>query len=107
MGSCAPLSHCRRFTTPAPQDDVNKDSYRPHSSRAVRLAGGRHGTVLWRISCVLSRGEEHLWTFLCLLLQGRRVPDARLEDIHFNPWFSSGHPFVYYQTTYGRAFVMG
>jgi len=32
---------------------------------------------------------------------------GRIEDVHFNPWFSSGHPFVYYQTTFGRAFVMG
>lgn len=32
---------------------------------------------------------------------------GRLEDIHFNPWFSASHPFVYHQTTHGRAFVMG
>merc|ERR1712066_214098 len=64
------------FQIPPPtQDDVNKDSYRPHSSRAVRLDGGRHGTLFWRISCLLSGREEHLRTFLCLLLQGWRVPD--------------------------------
>jgi len=32
---------------------------------------------------------------------------GRIEDVHFNPWFSSSHPFVYYQTMHGRAFVMG
>jgi len=32
---------------------------------------------------------------------------GRIEDVHFNPWFSSQKPFVYYQTNYGRAFVMG
>jgi hypothetical protein len=32
---------------------------------------------------------------------------GRIEDVHFNPWFSSAHPFVYYQSTYGRAFVFG
>ena len=44
-------------------------SYRPHSSRAVRRGGGQHGTVFWRISCLLSGREEHLRTLLCLLLQ--------------------------------------
>jgi hypothetical protein len=29
------------------------------------------------------------------------------EDVHFNPWYSDAHPFVWYQTTHGRAFVMG
>ena len=32
---------------------------------------------------------------------------GRIEDVHFNPWYSDEHPFVWYQTTYGRAFVMG
>eukprot|EP00756_Hemistasia_phaeocysticola_P043677 Hpha_TRINITY_DN17254_c0_g1::TRINITY_DN17254_c0_g1_i1::g.17949::m.17949 len=32
---------------------------------------------------------------------------GRIEDVHFNPWFSSSHPFVWWQTTYGRAFVFG
>lgn len=32
---------------------------------------------------------------------------GRMEDVHFNPWFSSATPFVHYQTTHGRAFVMG
>jgi hypothetical protein len=32
---------------------------------------------------------------------------GRIEDVHFNPWFSAAAPFVYYQTTFGRAFVMG
>jgi hypothetical protein len=32
---------------------------------------------------------------------------GRIEDVHFNPWFSSAHPFVFYQTTHGRAFVFG
>lgn len=32
---------------------------------------------------------------------------GRIEDVHFNPWFSSAKPFVYYQTTHGRAFVFG
>jgi hypothetical protein len=32
---------------------------------------------------------------------------GRVEDVHFNPWFSDAHPFVWYQTTHGRAFVMG
>lgn len=32
---------------------------------------------------------------------------GRIEDVHFNPWFSSADPFVYHQTTFGRAFVMG
>ena len=30
---------------------------------------------------------------------------GRIEDVHFNPWFSSHRPFVYHQTTFGRAFV--
>jgi hypothetical protein len=32
---------------------------------------------------------------------------GRIEDVHFNPWFSDAHPFAWYQTTHGRAFVMG
>eukprot|EP01051_Picozoa_sp_SAG22_P007964 SAG22_NODE_582_length_8879_cov_2.731663_2_plen_241_part_00 len=32
---------------------------------------------------------------------------GRLEDIHFNPWFSSAKPLIYWQTTHGRAFVFG
>jgi len=32
---------------------------------------------------------------------------GRVEDVHFNPWFSSSHPFVEYQLTHGRAFVFG
>ena len=32
---------------------------------------------------------------------------GRIEDVHFNPWFSSEHPFIEYQLTQGRAFVMG
>ena len=30
---------------------------------------------------------------------------GRLEDIHFNPWFSKQHPFVYHQTNFGVAFI--
>ena len=32
---------------------------------------------------------------------------GRLEDVHFNPWYSSATPFIWYQTTHGRAFVLG
>ena len=32
---------------------------------------------------------------------------GRMENIHFNPWFSSSQPFMSYQLTYGRAFVLG
>ena len=32
---------------------------------------------------------------------------GRIEDVHWNPWFSSAKPFIYHQTTFGRAFVMG
>lgn len=32
---------------------------------------------------------------------------GRIEDVHFNPWYSSKTPFCWYQTTHGRAFVMG
>ena len=32
---------------------------------------------------------------------------GRIEDVHFNPWFSCAVPFIEYQTSYGRAFVMG
>lgn len=32
---------------------------------------------------------------------------GRIEDVHFNPWYSDAHPFVWHQTTHGRAFVMG
>jgi len=32
---------------------------------------------------------------------------GRIEDVHFNPWYSDNHPFVWYQTTHGRAFVIG
>jgi len=32
---------------------------------------------------------------------------GRIEDVHFNPWYSDGHPFYYWQTTHGRAFVFG
>eukprot|EP01060_Flectonema_neradi_P007040 TRINITY_DN14865_c0_g1_i1.p1 TRINITY_DN14865_c0_g1~~TRINITY_DN14865_c0_g1_i1.p1 ORF type:complete len:457 (+),score=84.38 TRINITY_DN14865_c0_g1_i1:92-1462(+) len=32
---------------------------------------------------------------------------GRLEDVHFNPWFSTAHPFINYQLTFGRAFVLG
>eukprot|EP00750_Incisomonas_marina_P003695 INCI13361.2.p1 GENE.INCI13361.2~~INCI13361.2.p1 ORF type:complete len:471 (+),score=87.02 INCI13361.2:77-1489(+) len=32
---------------------------------------------------------------------------GRIEDVHWNPWFSNKSPFVHYQTTYGTAFVFG
>ena len=32
---------------------------------------------------------------------------GRVEDVHFNPWFSSAHPFIEYQLVHGRAFVFG
>eukprot|EP00055_Hartaetosiga_balthica_P006637 m.21294 g.21294 ORF g.21294 m.21294 type:complete len:478 (-) comp5337_c0_seq1:33-1466(-) len=32
---------------------------------------------------------------------------GRIEDVHFNPWFSVNTDFMYWQTTYGRAFVLG
>lgn len=32
---------------------------------------------------------------------------GRIEDVHFNPWFSTQSPFVHFQTTHGRAFVFG
>ena len=32
---------------------------------------------------------------------------GRIEDVHFNPWFSSAHPFIEYQLVNGRAFVLG
>lgn len=32
---------------------------------------------------------------------------GRIEDVHFNPWYSDNKPFIWYQTTHGRAFVMG
>ena len=32
---------------------------------------------------------------------------GRMENVHFNPWFSSSQPFMTYQLTYGRAFVLG
>jgi len=32
---------------------------------------------------------------------------GRLEDVHFNPWFSCEHPFIEYQLVHGRAFVLG
>jgi hypothetical protein len=32
---------------------------------------------------------------------------GRIENVHWNPWYSDAHPFAWYQTTHGRAFVMG
>ena len=32
---------------------------------------------------------------------------GRIEDVHFNPWFSVQAPFIYHQTSHGRAFVFG
>jgi len=32
---------------------------------------------------------------------------GRIEDVHWNPWYSNKKPFVHYQTTFGRAFVFG
>ena len=32
---------------------------------------------------------------------------GRIEDVHFNPWFSCDPTFLLWQTTYGRAFVFG
>ena len=32
---------------------------------------------------------------------------GRVEDVHFNPWFSDAQPFIEYQLLYGRAFVIG
>ena len=32
---------------------------------------------------------------------------GRIEDVHFNPWFSVKAPFIYHQTSHGRAFVFG
>ena len=32
---------------------------------------------------------------------------GRVEDVHFNPWFSNAHPFIEYQLVHGRAFVFG
>ena len=45
---------------------------------------------------------------------GHLLPNAdatydigRIEDVHFNPWYSDGHPFYWWQTTRGRAFIFG
>ena len=32
---------------------------------------------------------------------------GRIEDVHFNPWFSSSTPLIWWQTQFGRAFVFG
>ena len=32
---------------------------------------------------------------------------GRLENVHWNPWFSSSHPFIEYQLIHGRGFVFG
>jgi hypothetical protein len=32
---------------------------------------------------------------------------GRIEDVHFNPWWSDAQPMIFHQTTYGRAFVFG
>lgn len=32
---------------------------------------------------------------------------GRIEDVHFNPWFSCDPDLLFWQTTYGRAFVFG
>jgi len=32
---------------------------------------------------------------------------GRIEDVHFNPWYSTDLDFMSWQTTHGRAFVMG
>lgn len=32
---------------------------------------------------------------------------GRIEDVHFNPWYSVAHPFIEHQLTHGRAFVFG
>ena len=32
---------------------------------------------------------------------------GRVEDVHFNPWFSNQHPFMNHQLVFGRAFVFG
>lgn len=32
---------------------------------------------------------------------------GRIEDVHFNPWYSTKHPFVEFQLVHGRAFVFG
>eukprot|EP00301_Raphidiophrys_heterophryoidea_P000119 c10061_g1_i3.p1 GENE.c10061_g1_i3~~c10061_g1_i3.p1 ORF type:complete len:347 (+),score=74.32 c10061_g1_i3:436-1476(+) len=32
---------------------------------------------------------------------------GRIEDVHFNPWYSTSHPFIEYQLVHGRAFVLG
>ena len=32
---------------------------------------------------------------------------GRIEDVHFNPWYSPNHPFVEFQLVHGRAFVFG
>ena len=76
-------------------------SYRPHSSRAVRLDGGRHGTVFWRISCLLSGREEHLRTFLCLLLQVRRAENIwhRLSIVRLESGIVSHAPVIILRTS--------
>ena len=76
-------------------------SYRPHSSRAVRLDGGRHGTVFWRISCLLSGREEHLRTFLCLLLQVRRAENIwhRLSIVRLESGIVSHAPVIIHRAS--------
>ena len=32
---------------------------------------------------------------------------GRIEDVHFNPWYSDAHPYIEYQLKHGRAFVFG
>lgn len=32
---------------------------------------------------------------------------GRIEDVHFNPWWSAEQPMIFWQTTHGRAFVFG
>ena len=32
---------------------------------------------------------------------------GRIEDVHFNPWYSCAQPFIMHQLLHGRAFVIG
>eukprot|EP00050_Salpingoeca_kvevrii_P014099 m.32639 g.32639 ORF g.32639 m.32639 type:complete len:290 (-) comp5558_c0_seq2:2695-3564(-) len=59
-------------------------------------------------SAACTAAPASLWsdTVLALLI-GTKQQIGRIEDVHFNPWFSNTPEFMKHQTTFGRSFVFG
>ena len=72
----------------------------PGSSHSISQSGWWNGTLFRRLPSLLSRGEEYLWTFLCLLFQVRELSfywHLYLRSSVQSWWVSDAHDDVWYE----------